>query len=239
LLDYYDNARLGGGRHDIEGVSHVVVGRDYRNLYRPTEPVGSVFLHHNPNVLPRARLVGRPVYVDNPAGAVAALIRLGPESRSRLIVEDPTRPLSETEEAEGSARIVRDLPEDVVVATDSPGSSYLFLADTFDPGWSVTVDGHPESIRPAYAAFRAVALGPGGHTVRFTYRPAGFTLGLAVTAIGVALAFLLWLAAPVAHSGGAGPATLDAAGSLRKGLFATIVLIVLLSLVRVEPGSKL
>ncbi len=239
LLDYYDNARLGGGRHDIESVSHVVVGRDFRKLYRPTEQVGSVFLHRNPGVLPRARLVGRPVYVDNPAGAVDALIRLGPDARARLIVEDPTHPIAESDDVQGSARIVRELPEEVVIETDSPGSAYLFLADTFDPGWSVTVDGHPETIRPAYAAFRAVALGPGRHTVSFSYRPAGFLLGLAITLIGVVLALLLMLAAPVAQTAETGPTALDSAVPLRKLLFATIVLIVLFSLFRLAPGLRL
>src|SRR5262249_10557352 len=69
----------------------------------------------------------------------------------------------------------------------------LFLADTFDPGWSATVDGRPAPVRPAYAAFRAVALRAGRHTVVFTYVPEGFSVGLAITlaslALGVALIF--------------------------------------------------
>src|SRR5262249_28112781 len=72
---------------------------------------------------------------------------------------------------------------------------YLVLSDLFDPGWSATVDGKPAAIRPAYVAFRAVYLGPGKHTVRFEYEPAGFKLGLRVTALG-ALACLVLVLAP-------------------------------------------
>jgi hypothetical protein len=239
LLDYFDHAKIGGGRHDIEGVSHLVTGRDYRKLFRPTEPVGAAFLHRNPNVLPRARLVGRPVYADGQAAAVAAIDRLGPECRNRLVVEDPTRPLAESSRAEGSARIVQDLPEEVRVETESSAPAYLLLADTFDPGWSATVDGRPAIIRPAYVAFRAVALEPGRHTVVFRYRPAGFTLGLAITGLGVLVAAgLLPAKRKATPAEGCHPVAVRG-DRLRKRLFRAIVLVVLLSLFRIEPGFRL
>ena len=130
---------------------------------------------------------------NDAAEGVKALERLGPENRTRLIVEDPSRPLDASAEVSGTARIVTDMPEWVEVKTDSSGPAYLVLADTFDPGWSATVDGSPAPIRPAYVAFRAVALTPGSHTVAFTYRPAGFTLGLAISIVGIALAIPFWL----------------------------------------------
>ena len=175
LLDYFNGIRE--GRLDVESVSHVVTGRNRRNKFQPNTPVGAGFIHRNPRVLPRARLMGRPFYADGPAEAVAALEKLGPATRERLIVEDPTRPIPATESVAGTARIVEDLPERVVIQTESTGPAYLLLADTFDPGWSATLDGSPVPIRPAYVAFRAVALPAGPHTVVFTYRPAGFVPG--------------------------------------------------------------
>ncbi len=192
LLDYFDAVKIGTGRLDIESVSHVVTGRNYRGMFRPSEPVGSAFVHRNTSALPRARLAGRPVYVATAAEGVKALEALGPESRKRLIVEDPSRPLSPSAEVSGTARIVTDLPEHVVVETGSPGPAYLVLADTFDPGWSATVDGTPAPIHPAYVAFRAVALPPGNHTVVFRYRPAGFLAGLAVSAVGLMAVLRVW-----------------------------------------------
>src|SRR5262249_15063435 len=111
--------------------------------------------------------------------------------RDRLVVEDPTHPLPADARVSGTARIVEDLPERVVVDVVAATPAYLVLADTFDPGWSATVDGRPAPIRPAYVAFRAVFLSKGRHTVEFTYRPAGLEQGLALTACGVALALLL------------------------------------------------
>ncbi len=138
------------------------------------------FVHRNPDVLPRARLAGRPVYAEDRLSAIADLKRLSSESKLRdhLIVEDPSHPLPADATVSGTARIVEDLPERVVIEADAATPAYLVLSDTFDPGWSATVDGQPAPIWPAYLAFRAVYLPQGKHTVVFIYRPAGFVLGL-------------------------------------------------------------
>jgi hypothetical protein len=144
--------------------------------------------------LPRARLAGAPFYAAGERDAVSALDRLGRDVRNRLVVEDPDRPLPSNASPVGTARIAVDEPERVEVETRSDSASYLVLADTFDPGWSATVDGRPAPIRPAWVAFRAVFIPAGAHRVVFRYRPAGFLAGLAVSLAGlaVALGLLAW-----------------------------------------------
>jgi hypothetical protein len=116
--------------------------------------------------------------------------------------------------------------------------AYLLLTDTFDPGWSATLDSQRVPIRPAYVAFRAVALPAGKHTVVFTYQPAGFTLGLFISAAGAILTVLL-LFLPTR------PTTADHEGSLkhpvrfRKVLFLTLALIIALSAIPIGPGGRL
>jgi hypothetical protein len=189
---YGDNVRFGEGRADVEGVSHILTGEPsrLRGWDRPRK-AGSAYIHHNPNVLPRARLMGRPVYVSNERAAVQALRRLRKLIREQIIVEDPSHPLPENAEASGSAKILTDLPEHVVVETESGGDAYLFLADAFDPGWSATLDGNPVPIRPAQIAFRAVYVPKGAHRIVFTYEPAGFRTGLAITVAGLFLGIIL------------------------------------------------
>src|SRR5206468_2841096 len=158
------------------------------------QPAGTAVIHANPGVLPRARLMGRPYYAAGEQDAIAALDLLGSAIRGRVVVEDPDRPLPSDAEASGTARIGRDEPEHVVVETESAAPAYLILADTFDPGWSATLDGRPVPIRPAFVAFRAVFVPEGRHTVVFRYVPAGFSLGLKVTACGLlaGVVLLFW-----------------------------------------------
>lgn len=197
LIEYFDHTAIGRGRHDIESTSHIVTGRRARAgfAFLPHKTVGGAFIHKNTRVLPRARLAGRPVYAASEAEAITALDRLTQDNtlRDHLVVEDPSRPLAADAIASGTARITRETPERVEIAAQADAPAYLVLADTFDPGWSATIDGRVAPIFPAYVAFRAVHLDKGPHTVVFSYRPDGLELGLALSALGVLLALGLWL----------------------------------------------
>jgi hypothetical protein len=76
--------------------------------------------------------------------------------------------------AQGMARATIRAPADAVV----------LLRASFDPGWTVTVDGvrqHPQVISPALVG---VSVGPGVHTVTFRYVGFGYYGPLAVIAVG-------------------------------------------------------
>lgn len=195
LLRYDQAAIRAGVRFEIEGVTHLLSGNP--RMFGPqTEPeqAGSAFIVRNPGALPRARLMGRPVYAKGEIEAAEALVRLGREARSRLVVEDPAHPLSSDAEGSGIASIIHERPDRVEVATDSPTEAYLVLADTFDPGWSATIDGQPALVHPACVAFRAVLVPKGRHRVIFQYQPAGFRIGLGITlaALVVSMILLVW-----------------------------------------------
>jgi hypothetical protein len=231
-LDYTDHAKYRGGRFDVDSVTHMLTGRSGRRTFVPNEPVGEAFLHANPDARPRARLEGRPVYAADREEAVAAIDRLGPELKDHLIVEDPDRPLDADAEVAGSATIEVDRAEEVVVAVTARTPAYLVLADTFDPGWSATIDGEPAVIHPAYVAFRAVFVKPGEHRLVFSYSPAGFAPGLAITAVGAALA-LVGLIRPGRRVASDDHATTPKAALLRTLWIGGATLIVLASI----PGS--
>lgn len=82
-------------------------------------------------------------------------------------------------------------PEHVQVQVEAPAAGVLVLADTFDRGWTATVNGEPAPVYRVNAMFRGVFVEAGTHTVDFHYQPAAVTAG-ATTAL-VALALLaLW-----------------------------------------------
>lgn len=75
----------------------------------------------------------------------------------------------------------------VNVANTPPG--ILVLADTWYPGWTATVDGHPAPVLPVDAVFRGVELGEGTHTVQFDFDPISHKAGRWISLA----ALLLWI----------------------------------------------
>lgn len=237
IIDYFDNTLYRAGRFDLDGVSHIVVGRNNQATFVPNERIGDVYLHVNPNARPRARLAGKPVYAADRAEAVEALRALGPELLNRLVVEDPAQPLDPSAEVAGTATIETDLPERVVVTVDAETPAYLVLTDTFDPGWTATVDGRPASIVPAHVAFRAVYVEKGRHVVEFRYRPAGFALGGAISIVGILTAVGLWVVPRRPTTARDDHLRLESAPRWRRIWIIATVVIIAASIPRVGPSG--
>lgn len=71
---------------------------------------------------------------------------------------------------------------------------FLFLSDTYYPGWKVTLDRKPSPIYRANYAFRGAMVPAGKHTVTFTYQPNSFTVGIIGSVAGIiACGLLLFL----------------------------------------------
>ncbi len=87
-----------------------------------------------------------------------------------------------------AATLTRYEPQDVamVVPASSPGG-LVVLTDQWYPGWTATVDGRDTPILRVDTALRAVAVGPGSHTIEYRYAPRWPLHGLGVTALAAAL----------------------------------------------------
>ena len=123
-LDFTDHA-TSREQLDIQGVTHLLTGRKRRGaLPVRSRPVGAAFIHRNDHALPRVRLAGKPLYAKDVAEATALIDRLTNIERLRqhVIVEDPTRPLPADAVVTGSARIVEEVPERLVVETEARGA---------------------------------------------------------------------------------------------------------------------
>jgi hypothetical protein len=103
----------------------------------------------------------------------------------------------------GSATIVVDEPERIVVRTTAAGADRLVLADAFYPGWQATVDERPASAEPEDELFRAVAVPAGSHEVEFRYRPKSLVWGALLSGFGGLLCVALFVRGRRRQPGGA------------------------------------
>jgi len=150
------------------------------------ERVGSFYTYRNPYARPRAWVAESAIFTPSHQDAVVALTRLG-ALEDCLIITGPDEPSEETPGGRPPTAEAADLsPNAVAVDLPHGGGGYLFLADSYAPGWRAFADGEELPIRAANVAFRAVAPPRAARSVLFRYEPAGFTIGLFVALTTVA-----------------------------------------------------
>ena len=89
--------------------------------------------------------------------------------RSTVLLEHA--PAASAPHLPGRARIISYRNTEVVVEADSPGGGWVVLNDLWHPWWFADIDGKAAEILRANVLFRAVAVPPGRHVVRFAFRP--------------------------------------------------------------------
>ncbi len=88
------------------------------------------------------------------------------------------------------ARIVEDRASHVAIEASAGQGGLLVLRDSYDPSWTAAVDGMPAAIGRANGRYRAVALPPGRHVIRFSYRPRELVIGLTLSGMTAVLLIL-------------------------------------------------
>jgi hypothetical protein len=127
------------------------------------------FIYENPAALDRVLFATEARQAD-----FDRLLRDGawPEAdlRSTVLFEDAPAAASVSHQP-GRVRILSYRNTEVVVEADSPAGGWVVLHDLWHPWWFAQIDGNPADILRANVLFRAVAVPPGRHSVRFSFRP--------------------------------------------------------------------
>jgi hypothetical protein len=136
------------------------------------------FIYENPDAWPRV-LLATAARVADFTQLLADGVWPEADLRSTVLLErlpqaDVPRP-----KRPGIARILSYRNTEVRVETDSPDGGFLVLNDLWHPWWFAEVDGRPAEMLRANVLFRAVAVPPARHTVRFIFRPVAAAIGLA------------------------------------------------------------
>jgi hypothetical protein len=162
---------------DLFGVRLIATGVPAEQIDKALKPgdlnfitrTKDAYVYENPRALPRVMLVGDWKVSDfNELTASGWPPDVDPQ-KTVLLEKAPS--VLPTSGGSGTARLVRYGNTEIVVEVNSPSGGILVLNDVWHPWWRATIDGADAEIMRANAIFRAVAMPPGRHTVRFTFEP--------------------------------------------------------------------
>ncbi len=91
-----------------------------------------------------------------------------------------------------SVRVITLSPEQETFIFTSNTAAYFVIATPSFPGWTANVDGHAATISRFAGTLPAIKVGPGTHTLSYTYAPASVHTGALLSLLGL-LAVIMWL----------------------------------------------
>jgi hypothetical protein len=144
---------------------------------------------------PRVSLVHTWTLVDRPADALNGVLDPSFDPAQLAYVEqDPGIPAT-PQTAPGSA-VYRELtPEDVRITVDTPAPALVVVRNSYDAGWSATVDGRPAPLLATDYLVQGVAVPAGRHEIRLVYRDDAVMRGALA---GIVVWFMLLASIPSA-----------------------------------------
>jgi hypothetical protein len=142
---------------------------------------------------PRASVVPSWTQMPTTADAFRAVLRPGFDPGRTAVIEQPPGISVVPGATPGTADYSETDPEHVRVTVDAGAPSLVVVRNSYDEGWSATVDGEPAAVLPADGFLQAVAVTAGSHDVRLTYHDPAIGRGLAASAamwllLGIAIA---------------------------------------------------
>ena len=164
---------------DLLGVRVIATGVPIEEIDTSLKPgdldliarTGDAWVYENPRALPRVMVVGQWQLADFDRLDQTGWPATVDPRRTVLLERAPSGLAAGAARRPGTARIVRYANTEVDVSVDAPDGGLLLLNDVWHPWWRATLDGRPVDILRADVIFRAVALPPGAHEVRFTFAP--------------------------------------------------------------------
>ena len=161
-------------------------GRRWRHI-EDKEDVG---LYQNLRGMPRAWMVPRVVTLPRESILLALQSSAMPDGtgfdpREIALVEERIDLPAPPAMNDAQVTIVSDRNTEVVLHARAAAAAFLVLGDAYYPGWRVTIDGHPAQLHRANYLLRGVVVPPGEHTVRFSFTPISFYVGVAASAFAL------------------------------------------------------
>lgn len=116
-------------------------------------------------------------------------------TKTIILEQDKTLPtLPKDVVGHSTVNITSYEPMKVKLEAQMADDGYVFLSDTYFPGWNAYVDGQKQTIYEADYAFRAVFVPKGTHSLLFMYEPLSVQIGIGLCIFGsTAFIGMLWI----------------------------------------------
>ena len=155
---------------------------------------------NNEGVLPRAYLVGgaRSFGTYDEVLEYMKTEEFDPRREILIVGESGAEPDSV---GTGSGVVISTYkPQEVVMEVRADRDCYLFMSDTYYPGWRAYVDGNEAPLLRANYAFRGLAVSEGRHEIRMVFESASFRIGTILSIAGLVLLAVLLVSRSAAPS---------------------------------------
>jgi len=178
------------------GVGYVIVSRGFEAPVpaRPLQTEGDYELYEVIGAPPRASVVGSWRVVGDPAAALDAVLEPGFDTGKKAVLERASGVAAGAAGSSGTAEYLETSPEDVRISLRADGPSILVVRNSWDEGWSATVDGRSAPVLLADYMLQGVPVPAGRHEVRIVYRDPWITRGLLGSSAAWAALIVMWVA---------------------------------------------
>jgi hypothetical protein len=157
-------------------------GREAPSGSEPILTAEGASLYENKNAMPRAFLVNEVIEVRDQHEALEIMKDKEYDPHGSVVIESGRESREKLEGGAGSAAIIEDRRNRVLIESETQGDAMLVLSDNYYPGWMAFIDGRRVEIFKANCTMRAVRVPAGRHMISFEFAPATFRLSVYVTA---------------------------------------------------------
>jgi hypothetical protein len=157
----------------------------------PVARTAEAILYRNTKYLPRVLVVPQAVYMTDDKALYGKFIA-NFDPMVEILLEDKNIP--GTAPGRGEVELLSYDPREILLkARVESEQAWVLLADTYFPGWHVSIDGIPARIYKADYVLRGVLVPVGRHIIKFRYSPLSFRLGLFTSLTALFVLSLIWL----------------------------------------------
>jgi hypothetical protein len=163
---------------------------------RTIETEGAYRLVEIDDAEPRASVLPSWSVVGGERAALDAVLEPGFDPTAVAVLETDPGSTPAVDGPAGTATYREVSPEDVRIEAEASVPSILLVRNAWDEGWSATLDGRSVPVLRTDGFLQGIALPPGSHDLRLTYREPAIGTGLALSGIAwlgfaVALVFVI------------------------------------------------